>query len=138
MKKRGITEIPPNPHRKGPPNPAAQYRRDGEGIESDGPTKMSPSLGRIRIVLTPPGFAPENIRKEWIGVEIPLVTQEQLDEDPPVGRIGNENVGGYVVLLSAAVTALRKAGKQEAADFWDSLSIGTYLEFKRDVCERVS
>lgn len=93
--------------------------------------------GRIRIIETPPGFAPLNILEEWIGVEIPLVTQQQLDEDPPIRRIGNQNVGGYMVLRSDAVTALSEAGKDEAARYWESLPVGKYLEFNRRVCQLV-
>lgn len=139
MKRRAITETPSNPYRKGPPSTTARHRRDGEGVGPDEPAKMLPSPGRIRIIETPPGFAPLNIREEWIGVEIPLLSSEQLAADPPSRglRVGNENVDGYVVSINAAITALREAGKERAADFWASLPLGSYLEFNRRVCQLV-
>ena len=93
-------------------------------------------MKKIKIVAVPPGFAPEEIRKEWVGVELPLATKKELDQDPMLqGRIGNQNVNGYVVLTSKAIVALRAAGKKKGADFWDSLGMGKYLEFKKEVCE---
>ena len=87
----------------------------------------------IRIKKTPLGFAPERIRSQWVGVEIPLVTEAELQRNPPSRmRIGNENADGYLVLRAEAINALRRA---EAAIFWEKLSLGVYLQFKKDVCE---
>ncbi|MFA5052949.1 MAG: hypothetical protein WC565_02750 [Parcubacteria group bacterium] len=93
---------------------------------------------KIVIVKMPPGFAEERIRKQWCGLQIPLATPEELKEDPPSNiSIGAENRGGYFVLRSQAIKALRHAGKNEAADFWESLPIGRYLRFNKDCCELV-
>lgn len=93
-------------------------------------------MSSIRIVSTPPGFAPQEIRAQWIGIAIPLPTQEEIDEDPPSGfKVGSENDGGYLVLTKRAVQSLRANGKNEAAEFWDGLPLGRFLEFRRDVCE---
>lgn len=103
--------------------------------------KLEPSntMSKIKIVSTPPGFAPQHIRDEWVGIEIPLPTKEQLSEDPPSGvSIGNENANGYNVLTSDAITALKNAEKQKSAIFWQRLGIGRYLRFSRNVCLEVS
>lgn len=84
----------------------------------------------------PPGFAPEHIRKQWVGVEIRLPTQEEISIDPPSNMgIGNQNAGGYDVFGHDAVEALKSAGRYEAAEFWEGLVLGRYLRFKKEVCE---
>lgn len=90
-------------------------------------------MAKIKITQIPPGFAPENIRKQWVGIEIPLAEQP-IPEGKEGARIGNENIGGYQVAGIEAVRALRKAGKDEAADFWEDYSGGMFT-FKKDVCE---
>jgi hypothetical protein len=97
-------------------------------------------LASIRIVKTPPGFAPEEIRSQWVGVEIPLATSEELAKNPLSGsiRIGNQNTDGYVVLTENAVAALEVAGKGAAVDYWEKILVfGRYLQFKKDVCELI-
>jgi hypothetical protein len=39
-------------------------------------------MKKIRIIAAPPGFAPEKIRQSWIGVEIPLPSEEMLQRYP--------------------------------------------------------
>ena len=88
----------------------------------------------IRIIAVPPGDAPENIRKDWVGVELPV-------EDPSneVGFWhGNKNAGGYIVLKARAVEALKKAGKRRAATFWGSPRFGEHLGFKKEVCAELN
>lgn len=97
-------------------------------------------MGSIRIVQTPPGFAPEKIREEWVGIKIPLVPERDLRQDPPVPHPAastNDNADGHVVLRTEAILALLNAGKEEAANFWNALPLGVYLIFKKDVCEVV-
>lgn len=56
---------------------------------------------RIRITKTPPGFADEDIRKAWVGVE--------MRAEPDKGDTcwsGDENAGGFVVVGIDAVKAL--------------------------------
>ncbi len=77
---------------------------------------------------------------QWVGVVLPLATEEELTQDPPSGvyigpTCGNEN--GYLVLCRKAIAVLRTAGKKEAANYWESLSFDGYLEFKKEVCELV-
>lgn len=95
-------------------------------------------MSSIRIIAIPPGFAPEDIRKQWVGVEIRLPTQEEIDIDPPSPHsIGNENVDGHIVLRQDAIDALAAAGHQDAAGYWEMLVITRFLRFKQEVCELV-
>jgi hypothetical protein len=95
-------------------------------------------MAKIKIIATPPGFAPEFIREQWVGIEIPLPTNEQIAENPPSElRTGNENEGGYLVLCSDAIAALKESEKYDAHDFWTTKGLGRYLLFKRDVCELI-
>lgn len=90
-------------------------------------------MTKIKIIDVPPGFAPEHIRKQWVGIEIPLA-QNPIPEGKEVARIGNDNAGGYQVKGVDAVKALKEAGKDEAADFWEDYSSGNF-KFKKEVCE---
>lgn len=95
-------------------------------------------MKKIRIIKTPPGFAPLEIRAQWVGVEIPLATEEDIKQDSPSGaRIGTANLDGYRVLRDKAITALHEAGRHEAVYFWDAFPLGRYLVFKKEVCEVV-
>lgn len=87
----------------------------------------------IKIIAVPPGFAPLDIRKEWVGVEIPLPAS--VDDPPGNLRTGTANIGGYTVRKPDAIEALRKAGKEEAAKWWASSRLGLHLQFKREACQ---
>lgn len=96
-------------------------------------------MAKIKIIATPPGFAPEEIRDQWVGVEIPLPTEEQIAEDPPSGvGIGNQNQGGFLVLTSDAIKSLQNAGKNTAVSFWESAGIGRYLRFRKEICKEIA
>jgi hypothetical protein len=88
----------------------------------------------IRIVKVPPGFAPLHIREQWIGVQMPF--KNEMDDGGGAVRIGIENAGGYQVLATSAIQALKDAGKDEAVDFWSPVLTGT-LVFRADCCEVV-
>lgn len=93
-------------------------------------------MSTIRVTSTPPGREPEEIRKQWIGITIPLATREEIAQDPPSDiRLGDENRNGYLVLREKAILALRASDRREAAEFWASLPAGRYLEFKNDACD---
>lgn len=92
---------------------------------------------KIRIISTPPGsVAPEEIRKQWVGIEIPVLTENTQEGSLWTGQ---ENAGGYIVNITDAISALRAAGKDRAADFWEEIqfSIGDNLRFKKEHCEVV-
>lgn len=92
------------------------------------------SMASIRIISTPPGFADEKIREQWVGLSIPIfseLTAHQLDQ-----RFAqSDNAGGYVVSGDYAVLALQVAGRQEAADFWSRPYIPEFMRFARSCCE---
>ncbi len=93
-------------------------------------------MSKIKIISTPPGFAPEEIRKQWIGIEMPILGIE----DPKTAgniRTGVENLGGYEVSPKEAIEALKKAGKHEAAEFWAPYANAPKFVFKKDVCELI-
>jgi len=93
---------------------------------------------KVRIVLMPPGFAPEEIRQQWVGVEIPLIDQDEADalQDNP-NWDASEQYGGSIVSTSDAIAALREAGREEAAQYWEEVqkNIGIKLRFGAEYCE---
>ncbi len=93
-------------------------------------------MPKIKIIDIPPGFAPEEIRKQWLNVEIPLA-QNPILEGKEIARIGSDNAGGYQVKGVDAVQSLRDAGKNEAANFWEKYSSGNF-KFKKEVCELIN
>lgn len=96
-------------------------------------------MSSIRIMDVPPGnLAPLKIREQWVGIEIPLATAEELRRHPIAGKFGNQNDDGYVVLRLQGIKALREAGREAAADYWEAFPIGMYLQFKQDVCALVA
>jgi hypothetical protein len=78
-------------------------------------------VGHLRIVDTPPGEAPEEIRRAWVGVELPLRRGEgepqQLTTVGAVSNEGPELTTGYVVDGRAAVRAL-ESHAPDAAEWW--------------------
>ncbi len=97
-------------------------------------------MSSIRIVSTPPGQAPEEIRRQWIGVEILLPEPESGGIQ--MGVLGGkaENTGGYQVETITAIEALRKKSP-EAVEWWEAnvpLAEIPRLVFSKEVCELVS
>jgi len=101
---------------------------------------------RIRIIATPPGEAPESVRRSWVGLELPL---PRGDPGWPrklsaVGVLSNqtgEAVRGYVVDGKVALLAL-EFHDSAAARWWrenvpDILSGAYQLGFPAEVCERI-
>lgn len=72
---------------------------------------------RIRIVKTPRGEAPENIRDAWVGLEFEaqvenLSTHGVLTKDRlPIAK-------RYLLLETEALDLLEKAGKSQALKWW--------------------
>lgn len=93
-------------------------------------------LKSIRIVGIPPGFADEAIRKQWIGIVIPLAPDDEAFKAEQLFK-PSESSGGYIVRGAEAVEALEEAGREEAASFWSRPSYPAYLRFARDQCELV-
>jgi hypothetical protein len=100
----------------------------------------------IRIIAAPPGEAPEEIRQEWIGVELPLAPGEPLPKiESTVGVLTGQSTGvasGYLVEGNKAV-ALLAAHSPTAAEWWREaaphiLVPGYKLSFPAEVCELMS
>jgi hypothetical protein len=88
---------------------------------------------KIKIVKTPPGFAPEQIRQQWVGLE--MSAKPEMDVNGSF-RIGTENIGGYQVEAPVALQALKDAGKDAALEFWLPYLRGD-LVFHAECCEEV-
>jgi len=74
-------------------------------------------MAKIRIVSTPPGAAPEWVRREWVGLEIPLAKDVSSDLSLLTSNKPN-GIKCYEVNAKEAVEILR--GKSpEAAAWWD-------------------
>ena len=93
-------------------------------------------MAKILIVATPPGFAPPAIREQWLNIEIPLPTNEELVADPP-SEHGFGDGDGYVVLRKEAAQALRENGRDEAARYWSAPWFGKYLVFHELCCKLI-
>lgn len=90
---------------------------------------------KIRIIKIPAGFAPEKIRAEWVGVEIPLVPDREASIVEAQMNVKSVSVDGYIVRGEDAVQVLIGAGKKEAAAFWSRPFPPPYLRFARECCE---
>lgn len=80
----------------------------------------------ILITQTPPGQAPEDVRKAWVGLKIPLSPDQSEGFSAGVlgGKAEPANLNGYSVGAKEAVQALLDAKKCEAADWWQTHGYG--------------
>jgi len=92
----------------------------------------------IRIIKTPPGFADEDVRKAWVGVEIPLAPEDEAEEAAEAMDATSESVGGPIVRGEDAVAALSNNGQHRAANYWKNPVAPSYFRFAADCCEIVS
>ena len=103
------------------------------------------TVGHVRITKTPPGEAPEEVRRAWVGVELPLRRGET--EPRPVRNVGvlsgqgEAVMSGFVVDGRKAVQCLDSLAP-DAAAWWRTnapyvLASGYRLLFPAEVCERV-
>ena len=93
-------------------------------------------MGTIRITSTPPSsLAPESICEKWVGVAIPLATEEEIAQQCQRRKVAKEGITGYVVRGVDAIDALRVAGNHNAAAYWSSPTPPEYLEFPRECCQ---
>jgi hypothetical protein len=101
--------------------------------------------GRIRIIGIPPGEAPEEVRRAWVGLELPLVRAE--GQPRPQWGLGvlswrrAPTLTGYAVDGGAAWTVLASASP-DAAAWWrehspQSVTPGYQLLFPAEVCEKM-
>lgn len=113
---------------------------------------------KIRIISTPPGEAPEYIRKAWIGLEIPIPPQFEGRRrglgfgvlSGPKTKLGSlfsmllgqaKREDGYIVEALAAVELLER-NSWEAADWWRQnvshlMKPGMHFIFDAAACEEI-
>ncbi|MCB9816434.1 hypothetical protein H6786_03490 [Candidatus Nomurabacteria bacterium] len=91
---------------------------------------------KIRITKVPPGFAPESIREQWVGIEIPTISDEEATahQDDEEWTSQDHN-GAHLVTGHDACQALLEAGKLEAASFWRNPWPPQYLRFDQSCYE---
>ena len=100
------------------------------------------TLSSIRIIATPPGQAPDWVRQEWVGLEIPLDETPKLSGTIQMGVLGGpaQHPGGFRVNTRVTLDLLQKKSP-DAARWWReniNPDFMTHLIFKREVCEEVA
>ena len=117
---------------------------------------MSPQT--IRIVAIPPGEAPIEVRKAWVGLELPLARGETGARRMPIGGVltgpktaigqlfklltfGYDRARGYLVEAVVAIEILAEHAP-DAAQWWSENSPhlirpGRHLIFHAEVCEEL-
>ena len=96
-------------------------------------------VGKIKIIATPPGEAPEWVRKEWIGVIIPVPPEFPFGTERGVvsGKKVTANHGGYQVLTADALEALEKKSLK-AAEWWKKQMSPVFIQASRTGFQRYS
>jgi len=90
---------------------------------------------RIKITAAPPSnVAPEDVRKAWIGLEMPA-TVASVDD---VGWDSGPNAGGYIVQGVDALNALLDGDRVPAAHYWSNPMLPKAFRFGKEFCEVVS
>jgi hypothetical protein len=98
-------------------------------------------LAKIKIIATPSGEAPEWVRKEWIGLELPVV-EVDIENGIQFGVVKGgppQNLGGYSVETTNAIKILKEQSP-EAAQWWlenPLLKFMDVLVFKKEFCELI-
>lgn len=92
-------------------------------MERERPIERKPILSWFTIQSTPEGEAPEEIRKQWVGVTLAVREEVPASDKGGVSVLTNERVpmrAAVPVETEDAIIALRAAGRDEAADWWES------------------
>src|SRR6185295_18281405 len=98
---------------------------------------------RIRILATPAGEAPEDVRQAWVGLEIPLSPGEtKARRIPAVEVLSNQPARSQAYFLVPALEAIARleAADARAAAWWKDkgpkvLVPGYQLAFPEEACE---
>jgi hypothetical protein len=94
-------------------------------------------MSSIKIISTPPGQAPEEVRKEWVGLVIPMPKQETGGTQRGVLGGKPQNTNGYQVDTLVALEILRGKSPDAAQWFLDNAFLGGRFAFAREACEVV-
>jgi hypothetical protein len=104
------------------------------------------TVAHLLILQTPPGDAPEEVRRAWIGVELPLNRWENTPRLKETVGVLSDRIEGYAMGFSIAgrkaVNALAKQAP-DAASWWREnaphvLANRYQLFFPLEFCERVT
>jgi hypothetical protein len=104
------------------------------------------TVAHLRILQTPPGDAPEKVRRAWIGVELPLNRWQNTPRLKETVGVLSDRVEGYAMGFTVAgrkaVNALATQSP-DAASWWQEnaphvLANSYQLFFPLEVCERVT
>jgi hypothetical protein len=114
-------------------------------------------MPNIRIIAVPPGEAPVTVRKAWVGLTLPVGSDQDkrvwhsagVLSGPKswVARLGwlilgkFEKIDGYAVDASTAIAILAKSDPT-AADWWETnaprlLESGRKFVFHAEVCQEI-
>jgi hypothetical protein len=120
-------------------------------------TGLKDGMASVRIIAVPPGEAPEEVRKAWVGLVLPLASGRSgttsgrgfgVQTGPKIrlmrilaSLVGRRNFDGYIVDARTAVDLLAR-NAPEAASWWRNntphlFRPGIGLGFREDVCELV-
>jgi hypothetical protein len=94
-------------------------------------------MSSVKLIAMPPGQAPEEVRKEWVGLVIPLPEQETGGYQMGVRGGKSQNAGGYQVDTREALQLLYDKTPAAAEWFMENAMLGSRLVFAREVCELV-
>lgn len=95
-------------------------------------------MPKVEIISTPPGQAPDWVRKAWLGLLLPV--DENSDGVLQMGVHGGatQNEGGYSVPTEEALEILGQVNEAAALWWYENLpTIPSWLVFHRDVCRFV-
>lgn len=94
----------------------------------------------IKIVRVPEGEAPEEIRKEWVGCELPITDFARLTPTNEVLSGVSRIEKGFSVHAFSALAILRKKSREAAAWFENHMRLTTddYLFFNENECKITS
>ncbi len=96
-------------------------------------------MASVRFKAIPPGVAPHSIRQQWLGVEIPLPTEKELVENPPISTdIGSRNPHAcFLVSREKAIQIMEGSGRTGLSLHLRKAYHCTYLAFEKGICELV-
>jgi len=89
---------------------------------------------KIKIIETPPGSAPEYIRKQWVGMEFTILAG--MDDGSGL-RTGIQNAGGYKVSTEVIREVIQKKGNKEFCNFWEPYLSASHFIVKKEVCKEL-
>ena len=92
----------------------------------------------IKITDIPPGPAPKWVRKEWMGLVLPIIGERTLVTNVGVSSGKAQTPGGYDVLFEDAMNALKKKSPRSVKWWFDNYPTKpASLVFRKEICRLV-